>query len=109
MVNCPFCNSPRIISARHDSDWGGGNSIGVVNKIEVYAEGDLTEDGDVYSFGDIDILVCLGCDYTWQRYGNFRPTQRVPDICPECAGSGKTGSIGLPRECPYCDGTGKRR
>lgn len=36
-------------------------------------------------------------------------TQRVPDVCPECAGSGKTGSIGLPRECPYCDGTGKRR
>ena len=36
-------------------------------------------------------------------------TQRVPDVCPECAGSGKTGSIGLPRECPYCDGTGTRR
>ena len=36
-------------------------------------------------------------------------TQRVPYVCPECAGSGKTGSIGLPRECPYCDGTGKRR
>jgi len=38
-----------------------------------------------------------------------RLTQRVPDVCPECAGSGKTGSIGLPRECPFCDGTGKRR
>ena len=36
-------------------------------------------------------------------------TKRVPDVCPECAGSGKTGSIGLPRECPYCDGAGKRR
>jgi len=36
-------------------------------------------------------------------------TPRAPDVCPECAGSGKTGSIGLPRECPYCDGTGKRR
>ena len=36
-------------------------------------------------------------------------TQRAPDVCPECAGSGKTGSIGLPRECTYCDGTGKRR
>lgn len=36
-------------------------------------------------------------------------TKRVPDVCPECAGSGKTGSIGLPHECPYCDGTGKRR
>ena len=33
-------------------------------------------------------------------------TQRAPDVCPECAGSGKTGSIGLPRECPYCDGAG---
>jgi len=36
-------------------------------------------------------------------------TQRAADVCPECAGSGKTGSIGLPRECPFCDGTGKRR
>ena len=36
-------------------------------------------------------------------------TKRVPDVCPECAGSGKTGSIGLPHECPYCAGTGKRR
>jgi DnaJ-class molecular chaperone len=35
--------------------------------------------------------------------------ERAPDVCPECAGSGKTGSIGLPRECPYCDGAGKRR
>ena len=38
-----------------------------------------------------------------------RLTQRVPDVCPECAGSGKTGSIGLPHECPYCDGTGTRK
>ncbi len=54
-----------------------------------------------------------------QRYANIMAmsiraakrglTKRVPDVCPECAGSGKTGSIGLPRECPYCDGTGKRR
>lgn len=72
MIKCPFCESPRIISARHDSDWGGGNAIGTVNPVEVYAEGDLG-DVDVYSFGDIDILVCLGCDYTWQRYGNFKP------------------------------------
>lgn len=36
-------------------------------------------------------------------------TQRALDVCPECAGSGKTGSIGLPHECPYCDGTGKRK
>jgi hypothetical protein len=84
MVNCPFCNSPRIISARHDSDWGDGNSIGTVNSDEVYAEGDLTEEGDVYSFGDINILVCLGCDYTWQRYGSFRPTQREPDVFVRC-------------------------
>lgn len=37
------------------------------------------------------------------------PTPRVPDVCPECAGSGVTGSIGLPHQCPFCDGTGKRR
>lgn len=30
------------------------------------------------------------------------------DVCPECAGSGKVGSIGLPHKCPYCDGTGAR-
>ena len=89
MVNCPFCNSTRIISARHDSDWSGGNTIGTVNPDEVYAEGDLTEEGDVYSFGDIDILVCLGCDYTWQRHGSFRPTPRALDgltVCQNCGG-----------------------
>ena len=90
MVNCPCCNSPRIISARHDSDWGGGNSIGTVNQIEVYAEGDLTEEGDVYSFGDIDILVCLGCDYTWQRYGNFRPTPLAPDTATPSEAGGQS-------------------
>ena len=51
----------------------------------------------------------------WSVFGNEVEgsirllTPRAPDVCPECAGSGKTGSIGLPRECPYCDGTGKRR
>ncbi len=35
-------------------------------------------------------------------------TKRAPDVCPECAGSGKTGSVGLPHECPFCHGTGKR-
>ena len=90
MVICPFCNSPRIISARHDSDWGGGNDIGAVNPDEVYAEGDLTEEGDVYSFGDIDILVCFGCDYTWQRYGNFRPTPLAPDTATPSEAGGQS-------------------
>ena len=99
MVNCPFCNSPRIISARHDSDWGGGNSIGTVNPDEVYAEGDLTEEGDVYSFGDIDILVCLGCDYTWQRYGNFRPTPRALDGATVCRQISHVFIDGVCAEC----------
>jgi hypothetical protein len=77
MVNCPFCNSTRIISARHDSDWGGGSSINAVNNTDAYAEGDLSPSGDVENFGDIDILVCLGCDYTWQRYGSFRPATKA--------------------------------
>ena len=70
-VLCTHCGSPRVISARHDSDWGGGNSLGTVNQVDMYEEGDLDENGDVYAFGDIDILVCLACDYTWQRYGKF--------------------------------------
>ena len=78
MITCPFCKSPRIITARHDSDWGGGNSVNAVNETEVYAEGDLTEEGDVYSFGDINIFVCLGCDYVWQRYGSFIPPTPTP-------------------------------
>ena len=36
-------------------------------------------------------------------------TLLAPDVCPECAGSGVTGSIGLPHQCPFCGGTGKRR
>lgn len=36
-------------------------------------------------------------------------TPRALDVCPECAGNGVTGSIGLPHKCPYCDGTGKRQ
>lgn len=65
---CPVCKSKRIISARHDCDWGGGNSLGAVNPKEHYNEYDLDENEDVENFGDIDIRVCLECDFTWQRY-----------------------------------------
>jgi hypothetical protein len=65
---CPLCDSPRIISARHDNDWGGENLVGAINSTDKYIEGDLDENGDVWPFGDIDIRVCLACDFTWQRY-----------------------------------------
>jgi hypothetical protein len=68
-MKCPNCESERIISARHDSDWGGGNSLNAVNNEKCYNEGDLDEEGDVYAFGDINIYACLACDYTWQRHG----------------------------------------
>ena len=68
MELCPVCKSKRIISARHDCDWGGGNSLGAVNPKEHYNEYDLDENEDVENFGDIDIRVCLECDFTWQRY-----------------------------------------
>ena len=80
MVDCPYCKSKRIISARHDSDWGGGSRIKPVNSTDVYTLEDLDENGDVYGdvygYGDIDILVCLACEYTWLRHGSFRPTLR---------------------------------
>ena len=72
MTTCPACKSKRIISARHDSDWNGGSRIDAVNSEEHYNDEDLFSDGDVMNFGDIDILVCLACDYTWQRYGSFK-------------------------------------
>lgn len=56
-------------------------------------------------YGNIAGVVSFVALHIWFS----RPTKRAPDVCPECAGSGKTGSIGLPRECPYCDGAGKRR
>ena len=65
---CPLCDSSRIISARHDNDWGGENSVGSVNSNDKYLEGDLDENGDVETFGDIDIRVCIACGFTWQRY-----------------------------------------
>ena len=65
---CSICKSPRIISARHDSDWGGGNRLGTVNSLDSYADYDVNNDGDVVGFGDIDIYVCLACQFTWQRY-----------------------------------------
>ncbi len=100
MVNCPFCNSPRIISARHDSDWNGGSRISTVNADDVYSDGDLDKYGDVVNFGDIDILVCLGCDYTWQRYGSFRPTSRALDgACTSC-------KLELTPRCPIRTGNG---
>jgi hypothetical protein len=72
MTTCPACKSESIISARHDSDWSGGSRIDAVNSEECYNDEDLFSDGDVMGFGDIDILVCLACDYTWQRYGSFK-------------------------------------
>ena len=68
-LSCPVCNSPRIIYVRHDSDWGGGNSITVVNSKESYEDGDLSDEGEVVNFGDVNIFVCLACDFTWQRWG----------------------------------------
>lgn len=75
---CPLCNSPRIISARHDNDWGGENSVGSVNSTDKYTDGDLDENGDVENFGDIDIRVCLACNFTWQRYTDI--PKRIGDI-----------------------------
>lgn len=54
----------------------------------------------------------MWCEPCFQRYvvPELRAAQqmRAPDVCPECAGSGVTGSIGLPHQCPFCEGTGKR-
>jgi hypothetical protein len=72
MIICPFCDSTRIISARHDQDWSGGNRVSTVNPDTAYHQDDVDENGDVIAFGDIDIFVCLSCDYTWQRHGSFK-------------------------------------
>ena len=65
LVVCPICGSPQIISMRHDSDWGSGNSCSLVNPGECY-EAEYTT-GDIG--GDIDIYVCLKCNFTWRRFG----------------------------------------
>lgn len=67
-VLCPVCNSPRIISARHDQDWGGGNSMATVNDDIFYTDFDIDSDGNIAECGDINIFICLACGFAWQRY-----------------------------------------
>jgi hypothetical protein len=61
---CPLCNSKRIISQRHDTDWGGGNNTNWVNQDECYQPGDQDAGGDIY------IYVCIECDFTWPVWGS---------------------------------------
>lgn len=70
-TKCPACESLRIIHVRHDVDWGGGHDLSPINQPEDYLAWDLSEEGEVTGFGDIDLYACLACDYVWQRYGSF--------------------------------------
>jgi len=67
---CPICGSKRIIHARHDSDWGGGNSCNLANSDDCYTEDDLRDEENEQIYGDIDIFVCKDCNCIWDRYDN---------------------------------------
>ena len=46
----------------------------------------------------------------WHRLPSRRPTPRVPDACPYCAGKGEfVNVIGKALRCNHCAGTGQRR
>lgn len=63
---CPNCKSPQIVTVRHDTDWGSGHDIEMVNPETHYDQGGI-------SFGDINLLSCLVCGYTWQKYFDPNP------------------------------------
>ena len=65
---CPICGSKRVIHARHDSDWGGGNSCNLANPDDCYTEDDLRDEKNEQIYGDIDIYVCKECNCIWDRY-----------------------------------------
>ena len=67
---CPICGSKRIIRARHDSDWGEGNSCNLTNSDDCYTEYDLIDEKNEQVYGDIDIYVCKECNCTWDTYDN---------------------------------------
>jgi len=67
---CPICGSKRIIHARHDSDWGGGNSCSLANSDDCYTEDDLRDEEQEQIYGDIDIFICKDCNCIWDVYDN---------------------------------------
>lgn len=77
---CPICGEQFVgrESARTDksscrtklSRWlRKGYSLKAITQ---YFKHNLNDDKEP-SFGDIEIHVCLQCDYIWQRYGSFKP------------------------------------
>jgi len=64
---CPFCKSYRVVHVRHDSDWGSGNSVGLVNPEKYYKEDvDYSADGEA-NYGDVNIFACLKCGEVWDN------------------------------------------
>lgn len=61
---CPFCSSEEVYIARHDSDWGGGNSFYPLNK-PYYEDLELNLDiktnycKDCQSFGDFESIYAM--------------------------------------------------
>ena len=57
IIKCPFCLSSDVYEARHDNDWGGGNSFFPLNGQEPEEEINL----------DIKINYCNTCE----EFGDF--------------------------------------
>ena len=77
---CPICGSKRIIHARHDSDWGGGNSCSLANSNDCYTEDDLRDEKQEQIYGDIDIFICKECNCIWDVYDNDAITSLRADL-----------------------------
>ena len=63
METCNKCGSKEVVRVRHDSDWGGGNTMYTINDDHDYDESKkeyeyLFRNNEFY---DIDTTYCFSC------------------------------------------------
>lgn len=65
METCKYCSSKEVVRVRHDSDWGGGNTMYVINDDHDYAESKKFYEHLFrnFEFFDIDTTYCFSCHH----------------------------------------------
>jgi len=63
MKVCSRCGSKEVVRVRHDSDWGGGNAMYVLNEEHEYKSKEYYPHWfKDHEFGDIDTTYCMDCN-----------------------------------------------